>query len=364
MNDSTSQTDSAPAVSIVIPTRSRTEILGRCLDALGVQTRDDFEIIVIDDGSTEDVAAVLDAFEQKYPARLLVRLVNETPLGANPSRNLGIARARGELVAFLDNDCLAEPEWLARLTAGFDDPQVAAVTGLVEDAPPTNLFELTFKGTHRVHGAREATRLVAGNMCVRRELLQQFVLDEDRSSTGDNLLTSGRGDEDGLFLRLHAAGLRVLVAHDAVVVHHHPIRGGFFFRQGYRSGVGAARLAYKYRLPPRIELVPLIAAWLLLPLTLLHPYGWIPSAALASLFLAAIVYNDLFRKRKAWWETLVTLPLLLAYYHVRAAGYLGESLRILAGKRQIERVDLTQENSPIRTEPTSHASATKTTEVP
>ncbi|GAF92689.1 unnamed protein product, partial [marine sediment metagenome] len=154
----------APLVSVVVPTRNRREVLSRALEALARQTYEPFEIIVVDDGSTDDTPMLLARFAEQNPSLAFRWLRNEPQRGANPSRNRGVGEARGPFVAFVDDDCIAEPEWLERLLAGFLSDRVAAVTGRVDDPEPANIYELTFKGTHRVHGRGKATRLVAGNM--------------------------------------------------------------------------------------------------------------------------------------------------------------------------------------------------------
>ena len=80
----------------------------------------------------------------------LIVLTNPSNRGANFSRNRGVAASNGELVAFLDSDCLAEPNWIEELVKVIHDPQVGAVTGLVLDPPPKSIYDLTFLGTHRI----------------------------------------------------------------------------------------------------------------------------------------------------------------------------------------------------------------------
>jgi glycosyltransferase involved in cell wall biosynthesis len=329
-----------PQVSIVIPTCNRRDTLARCLEALRNQTYQDFEVIIVDDGSSDDTPQFLQAFcaESVQPCFRWYR--NEPQAGANPSRNRGIQAARGEYVAFLDDDAIAAPDWLRQLTTGFASESVVAVTGRVHSAPPRNLFDLTMKGTQRVAGRVQATRLVGCNMCVRRDFLLAAGFDEDRASASPDTTVSARGDEDGLFLRLRAAGFEARVVHDAAVVHEHYYTGRSFFRQAFRGGAASARLGYKYYLPPRIELTPLLLAYLTLPLILLGPAGALVPAVFAAIFLAAILYNDLFRKRKTIIETLVTLPLLIAFYHVRMVGYWLEFVRLRVGKSGIRRVRL------------------------
>ncbi len=333
-----------PQVSVVIPTCDRRHVLARCLDALTNQTHTSYEVIVVDDGSADDTPDFLQTFADEHAgnnAKVRFRwLRNEQRIGANPSRNRGIREAAAEFVALLDCDCIAEPDWLDKLLEGFADSNVAAVTGLVRDPPPTNIFELTFKGTHRIHGSQKANRLVAGNMCVRSSVLREHTLDEDRAKVSGDITVSGRGDEEGLFLILRAEGYEVRVAPEAVVLHEHGFTGRRFFRQAFRGGKSAARLVYKFRLSQRLDMLPFILAYASLPLMLVN----VRLAAVPGFFfvaaLAAITYNDLFRKGKTIGETLRSFPVLLAYYHVRLCGYALETIRLRLCRHDIRRVQL------------------------
>jgi O-antigen biosynthesis protein len=338
-----------PEVSVVVPTCNRAARLRQCLEGLAQQTGCRYEVLVVDDGSSDETPREVERFAAAHPDVTLIYLVNERNVGANPSRNRGVRAARAPLVAFTDDDCVAEPDWLARLQAGFVAFDVAAVTGLVLSPPPTNLYERTLLGLHRVTGGEAATRLVGGNMCVRRELLLRLMLDEDRAgptpttaAQQPDLSVSGRGDEEGLYLLLKAAGYRQRVAPDAKVWHHHGYSGRTFFRQAWRGGRSAARLVYKFHLPPRLDMLPWILAYATLPLALAGPLPALVPACLFAAALAAIVYNDLWRKRKSVVDTLVTLPLLMAYYHVRLAGYVGEGLRLRLTGHSLARKRLDQ----------------------
>ncbi len=332
-----------PDVSIVIPTCSRKDILGLCLAALARQTHGEFEVIVVDDESTDGTPEMLETFARDHSDFPFRWFRNEPRRGANPSRNRGIQESKGEFVAFLDDDCVPADDWLERLMTGFVSDRVAAVTGRVDNAPPSNVYELTLKGTQRVHGKVHASRLVGCNMCIRRDLLLRYGFDEDRASAQKDASVSGRGDEEGLFLTLRAAGYEQRVIHDAAVEHHHPHSRRTFFRQAYRGGTSTARLAYKYYLPPRIDLVPLMMAYVSLPLAWAWPTLWPAPVIFAAFFLMTILYNDYARKRKAIWEILVTLPLLLIYYHLRLIGYVVQWARLWTGRDRIARVRLQPE---------------------
>jgi hypothetical protein len=112
-----------PRVSVIIPTRDRAALVVEAIGSVLAQTYRDFEIVVCDDGSTDDTAARVAAFGPP------VRYLRLDPTGRpGPTRNRGTDAARGDLVAFLDDDDLWEPEKLARQVDRIDrDPEVDVV---------------------------------------------------------------------------------------------------------------------------------------------------------------------------------------------------------------------------------------------
>ena len=107
----------SPAVSVVIPMRNRAQLIGRAVASVQAQDVQDWEIVVADDGSTDDSARVVGELATRDERIRLVRL--DRNRGAQAARNAGIRAARGEWIAFLDSD----DEWLpfslsARLEAG------------------------------------------------------------------------------------------------------------------------------------------------------------------------------------------------------------------------------------------------------
>jgi glycosyltransferase involved in cell wall biosynthesis len=108
-------TTGAPLVSVVIPSYNRGHCIGACIDSVLAQTLGDFEIIIVDDCSSDDTAARVQAFTD--PRISYIR--QPTNQGGAAARNVGIRRARGEFVAFLDSDDLWLPEKLAKQIDGF-----------------------------------------------------------------------------------------------------------------------------------------------------------------------------------------------------------------------------------------------------
>jgi GT2 family glycosyltransferase len=107
-----------PDVTVVIPARDRLAHLDRCLTALGRT----YPVVVVDDGSRQ--AAEIAGLCRQHGATLIRRSGSGGP---GPARNDGLAQVSTPLVAFLDSDCEAGPEWMTSLAAHFADPLVAAV---------------------------------------------------------------------------------------------------------------------------------------------------------------------------------------------------------------------------------------------
>ena len=98
-----------PHVSVIVPTRDRHDLLTRLLESLQQQTYDDFEIIVVDDGSAEPVIAPRP-----------VRVITTDGVGAVQARAIGVRQSTGDVLAFTDDDCIADPDWVRNGVAAID----------------------------------------------------------------------------------------------------------------------------------------------------------------------------------------------------------------------------------------------------
>jgi glycosyltransferase involved in cell wall biosynthesis len=110
-----------PAVSVILPTYNRGWVIGQAVASILDQTFTDFELIVVDDGSTDDTEAIIAPFRH----RLL--LLKQTHQGVSTARNRGIDAARADLIAFLDSDDLWHPSKLARQVAFFNENHKALI---------------------------------------------------------------------------------------------------------------------------------------------------------------------------------------------------------------------------------------------
>ena len=110
-----------PYVTVVVCTRNRPLQLEHCLDSLKLQSHPRFDILVVDSASMPPV--------RELCRRYGVRYVYEPVAGTNRARNIGAQLARGDVIAYIDDDAIAEADWLAMLVREFAEPVVAAVCG-------------------------------------------------------------------------------------------------------------------------------------------------------------------------------------------------------------------------------------------
>ncbi len=122
----------SPTFSVVVPTRDRAHLLERALRSVLAQSESDFEVVVVDDGSTDDTAARVEALGDDR-----IRFVSQPPAGAGVARNHGAELARGEHLTFLDSDDEVLPTWLERFAAAQREQDFDILScGYVDRWPP------------------------------------------------------------------------------------------------------------------------------------------------------------------------------------------------------------------------------------
>lgn len=316
-----------PAASVIICVYNRPRQVLTCLESLLRMDFDDFEIVVVDDGSTDATPAALESFRARQSQVSVVIVRNPSNRGVSGARNSGLAVARGELVAFTDSDCTVDPGWLRALAVGFDAPEVAAVGGTVIDHPPRTWGERAYVGTCRIGvGALQGRPLIGNNMGFRGELVRRHRFEE--------ALVYGC-DEDELAWRLATLGYSFRFAPAAIVHHDHPLTVRGYLRMAWRQGTGSARYGYKRGFYLGRDLLLLFATLAMLPLALLDLRLLALPLVLFGLQLMAMVLNEVIFKGKSVAAALVALPLVLLFNLVKAASVLTVLTRIAAGREPV-----------------------------
>jgi glycosyltransferase involved in cell wall biosynthesis len=225
-------------LSVIVPVRDGAATLTRCLDALCAQSVRPEEVVVVDNGSSDNTAALAKAHS------LRPRVIREDRPGSYAARNSGIAIATGELIAFTDADCIPQVHWLesaAAAMAADADLIAGQVTPLLSPTP--SLWE-KFDAGHHVDQRKYVEVLGFGataNLIVRRTVF-------DAVGTFDAQLCSG-GDRE-FCLRATATGYRLAYAPDAIVSHHSRSTMRETWQLHRRLGAGLHDLSKRGLQPP------------------------------------------------------------------------------------------------------------------
>jgi mycofactocin system glycosyltransferase len=220
-----------PFVSIVVAVYNRAEEIGACIESLLDldYPSSKCEIIVVDDGSTDGTAAVVSKYD--------VRLVGlERNVGQSAARNAGVVEAEGEIVAFVDSDCIAESGWLRELVPYFEDSRNALVGGYVasfyretlldryeEAKSPLNMGEDVVTGS----GEKSDFYVPTCNMLVRRNAYLQV------GGLSENLRV---GEDVDFCWRLKEEGFRLVYVPKGRVRHKHRNRFWETFKRRFDYG--------------------------------------------------------------------------------------------------------------------------------
>ena len=167
--------DQAPEISVVAPFYNAELYIERCIRGLLSQTlpASRFEIIMVDNNSTDGSASIA----RRYPS---IGLVRESRQGSYAARNRGVRAARGQLIAFIDADCVPVPDWLERIAAALQTPPVKLVQGGRSYPPASRGLELlaAYESERTAFLYGRPTNCInygyTNNMAVRRELLEDI----------------------------------------------------------------------------------------------------------------------------------------------------------------------------------------------
>lgn len=204
---------STPLISVIVPVWNGRDVIERCLAALQEQSlpSSEFEIIVVDNGSTDDTADIARRFAG-------VRVYAEPRPGSYAARNLGLTHARGEYIAFTDADCRPDPFWLERaLDAARRYPDAGVLAGHIglfeEGSGASPLFAdyerlFSFPQSFAARG-----NCATANWMSRREIFQTLGGFDERLKSG--------GDRE-MALRIRDAGSPPVYVPDMIV--WHPVR--------------------------------------------------------------------------------------------------------------------------------------------
>jgi len=290
-----------PTVTAIVPAHGRPEATRACVESLLAQDypADLLDVIVVDDASAPPLAPALAGL----PVRLLRQDEN---LGQSAARNRAAELARGEVLAFLDNDCVAAPGWLRTLVAALDEPGVDIAGGRVLAPPPEGpvaAFEAARSPLDMgpvsgpVGPGEPISYMPSCNLVIRRSLFARI---------GGFDPAMRLGEDVDLIWRALATGARARYVAEGAVVHHHRVRLGALLRRRADYASSEADLQRRHPAGRRTMTLPRMALALLAALVALWSAPVL--AGLLGAGIAVALAREIGHKRRELRRHGVPLP--------------------------------------------------------
>jgi len=225
-----------PKVSVVVASYNGARTLKTCLDSLGGLNYPDYEVILVDDGSTDDTGQIAQLYQE-------VRYLRQNNLGLSAARNAGIAAATGEIVAFTDSDCRADEDWLYYLVNDLLESEFVGIGGHNFLPPEDSLVAAVVMVSpggpaHVMLTDREAEHIPGCNMAFYRWALQEI--------GGFDPVFRKAGDDVDLCWRLQKSGHKLGFSPAGFVWHYRRSSVKAYLKQQAGYGEAEALLVSKH----------------------------------------------------------------------------------------------------------------------
>lgn len=233
-------------VSVIVPAYNASATIGQVLEALSKQNCfQPFEVIVVDDGSTDNTADIVNSFAP-------VKYIRQDNAGPASARNLGAKLALGEYLAFTDSDCIPHEDWISQLMAGFTvgAGSKPACTGVVAGSygianPRSTLARCVYKEIlwrHQNLMPDFPNSFGSYNFCVKKNVF-------DAVGGFNTDYRSASGEDNDLSYKIIQSGWRIYFQRKALVDHYHPTLVLKYLKEQYRHGFWRLKI---YRDHPRM----------------------------------------------------------------------------------------------------------------
>jgi len=222
-------------VSVVIPTFNRKESLIKAVRSLiNLELNShQLEIIVVDDGSTD---GTVDSLSHHFPNETTIRFIRQNNLGPATARNVGVDSSAGEVIFFMDDDCVADRYWICEALKEFSDPLVGGVGGRIRYQPPNGNWANRCAASQDPSGPGQTFErdgslhhLVTANAAVRKTaFIQVGGFDEEFRHAAQ--------EDIELSLRLLKSGWKLVYCAESIVDHFHDFSMWKIIRRGFQIG--------------------------------------------------------------------------------------------------------------------------------
>ena len=224
-------------VSVILCTYNRGEMLRECLDSILSQEypKKEYELIVVNDGSTDNTEDILKKYEEKALCKF--KWTSQKNSGLRVSRNKGIKSAKGEIICFTDDDCIADKTWIKNIVNGYESEAIGGVGGKIISHNAKNVIDKYADEKKFLTQEKFFDPILGGNISHRKDVIEKTgFLDESFMSCADV--------DYGIRVRLN--GFKISYAPKAIIYHKHHTTLEGLIKQQRTYGRGYARMHKKY----------------------------------------------------------------------------------------------------------------------
>jgi len=226
-------------ISIIIPMYNSEKTILDTLSGLEDQTRKDFEVIVVDDGSTDASPKLVEQFKEK--THLSLRLVRQENAGPAKARNRGVESSQGKIIIFLDSDCIPPKNWVEEMTLPLRENIVGSNCGYRvknKDSIVARYVDYEMAKRHEKMVGKHIDTLGGYSACLLREIFMKV-------GGFDTAYTTSSGEDFDLAFRITKMGYRLVFVDKTFVYHYHPDSLKRYLRQQFYRGCWRVRMYLK-----------------------------------------------------------------------------------------------------------------------
>lgn len=287
-------------ITVVICVYNREKTIQQCLESVLAQRYEGLDIVVVDDGSTDRTAEIAEQFVKNDKVRVCHNGGNR---GLCASRNRGASLAASGIIAFLDSDCIAQPNWLRELIRPFAEcDDIVIVGGKILDPDPKSYWGHATKGINfTAHKSGYVEKITGANMAIRKDFLSKNQFDEQLPYSAD---------ETDLCHRALKQGRKIYFQDTAEVTHFHRNSLGPLLKQRFLIGVGNYLERRKHGIFPfaSVKGIILLSGCFLLGLSMAGLVTPVAPAPFFIVYAARVLYEDYRPRRKGISELIVCFP--------------------------------------------------------
>ncbi len=225
-----------PTVSVIVAVFNAEKTIEDCLQSLLKLNypREKLELILVDNGSTDKTRTLMERHNGAF------HIVKEEKRGPAAARNRGLRKAKGEVIAFTDSDCVVDDNWLLHIVSPLQDLQVGAVGGRILSKGPDAIQRFYEQVSDHERAIRKfkPPYVITMNWASRMSVLSEAGLFDE------NLR---RGEDVDLSFRMQQSGYSFVFQPDAIIYHQNEPTLGSLFRKGYLHGYYSVPLLKKHK---------------------------------------------------------------------------------------------------------------------